>query len=256
MAGKFAKLGHLVSESIRERLWRRLNLSWTLPSGISVGVRNFSDWVMYNDIFVDGEYKPAVDWLLASGVENPVVLDVGGNVGLFAMYLSDRWLREKPQGNLKIIGVEGTPQTYAELRKRMQQPVLAHGRVNAQYHHGLAGKRSGEAFISTSHFHGMNSIAGEKSRFGATVPFIDIEKLFSADERIALLKCDIEGAEELFLENYPELLKRVDCVSIELHHARCNGERCVQLLKDAGLVKHTRLRDCLPEFTVDLFERY
>ena len=254
MVGKLAKLGHLVSESIRQALWQRLNLSWKLPSGVVVSVRNFSEWVMYNDIFVDGEYAPAVEKLLASGAQNPLVVDIGGNVGLFGLYLSDRWLRQHPGQALRIVGVEGTPDTYKQLQQRVDQPLLK-DKIKINYHHGLAGKRNGEAFISTSHFHGMNSIAGEKSRFGAMVPFVDVEKLIGSDDRIALLKCDIEGAEELFLENYPELLKRTDCVSIELHHSQCNTQRCIQFLQDAGLSKHTRLRDCLPDFTVDLFER-
>ena len=38
----------------------------------------------------------------------------------------------------------------------------------------------------------------------------------------SLLKCDIEGAELLFLENYEDLLGKVRNAVFELHHEQCD----------------------------------
>ena len=101
----------------------------------------------------------------------------------------------------------------------------------------------------------IRAAVGDGSRFGASVPFVDLDTLLPPGERIALLKCDIEGAEEIFLENYPQLFSRVDRAVFELHYDRCNVDRCVDLLDQAGLTRRTVIRDCRPEYSVDLFER-
>jgi len=59
--------------------------------------------------------------------------------------------------------------------------------------------------------------------------------------RIGLLKCDIEGAELVFLKNYPRLLERTDIAVLELHPQLCNQEECISLLRAAGLVTQTVL---------------
>lgn len=255
MGTKLQKLQHFLSGWLEEGRWRGIDLSWRLETGIHLKVRNRVEWIIYNDIFVEGEYAPAIDRLLDSASPNPLVLDIGGNVGLFAQYLAHRWRLKHGTDNpppFRLVGFEGTPETHRELLTRLDQPTL---RENATYHRGLVGQRSGEGYISTSFFHGSNSIMGQRSRFGASVPFIDVEAVLPPDDRIALLKCDIEGAEELFLENYPNLLKRVDCAVFELHYTRCDVDRCVALLAEAGLTRRTVLRDCRPEYSVDLFER-
>jgi hypothetical protein len=59
---------------------------------------------------------------------------------------------------------------------------------------------------------------------------------------VDLLKCDIEGAELLFLQSYPDLLRSVRAVVMELHPGLCDANECLRLLAEYGLDWRTVLR--------------
>ncbi len=119
--------------------------------------------------------------------------------------------------------------------------------------HGLAGNRTGEAQIVQGAAHGENTIFGETSH-GTRVPFLDLEKLAGNWPRIDLLKCDIEGAEEIFLGNYPELLAKTDRAVFEFHHDKCDVPHCRQMLAEAGLMPAKTIRE-FGHCSVELFSR-
>lgn len=253
MFSYFKKAQIMLNEYVNQYLWSRLSPEWTLSSDITVKVKSRAEWVIYNDIFIEGEYDTSVSKVVNSGVENPLILDIGANIGYFALHFGDRWIQKHGKDSpFKIMAFEGTPQVYRELQSRVNSTSI---KDNCDLHLGLIGNKSGEGYISTSPFHVTNCLTDKPSLFSEKVSYLNLNEIIPVDRRITLLKCDIEGAEELFLENYKELLTHVDNVAIELHHTRCDVDNCINILKEAGLTKHTRIRDCLPEFTVDFFER-
>ncbi len=245
----------LVPETLKNKarkfVWMRLNPSWRLNSGVTVRVLNYNDWMIYNDIFVEGEYDAAINHLLAgtAGSSAPAhILDLGGNVGFFTLRLAHLFLGAN-RGNFEVAMVEGSPATFAELKERLalNEEILGHC-VTAL--HGLAGKRGGEARILQTASHGENSIIGEGNR-GTPVDFIDLDRVTANWLRIDLLKCDIEGAEELFLSSYTDLLAKTDRAVFEFHHDKCDVDRCRRLLGDAGLSPAKTIRhrgQCSVEF--------
>ena len=221
--------------SYRAWQWRSRPLQHILPSGLRVDIKSLSDWAVYNEVFVDGEYDVVIDHVIREARTDVWTLDLGANVGLFTLHLMDRWLRADRGGRRQhVVCVEGAPATYRVLDKNLDQPPLA---SECARHLGLAGARSGSASISTSAHTGLNSIIDRSapSLLRVQVPFLDVSTLVPANVRIALLKCDIEGAEELFFSNYPDLLRRVDTAVVELHEYLCSRARCRELLKQAGL---------------------
>lgn len=237
---------------LSKAVWQQINATWQLQSGLIVEVNSIAEWVVYNSIFVDGEYDIAIDLLLGSDDDSPLILDLGANVGYFCMRFADLWLRRwDDKRSFTVVGVEGSPATYQELLRRTNQPAIA-GRCDL--HLGLAGERSGVGYISKSPFHVTNSIVTKKSGSATKVPFIDLYSLIPENRQIALLKCDIEGAEESVLENYPDLLKRVDVAIFELHSDKCDTKRCIELLDAAGLSYRKNIRR-FAGITVDLFAR-
>ncbi len=258
MQAVWARAQHHIKGLATQGLWSTLRPEWALPSGLTVQVRSSAEWVIYNDIFVDREYDEAILDVVKNSGPNPVIMDLGANVGYFGLRFADLWIQQRGSHEpFQLIGVEGAPAVFAELLKRITSAGKNSSllRDQLQYHFGLAGERSGEMFISTSLFHVTNSIMGKRATFGSMVPFLDIETLIPPTRRISLLKCDIEGAEQLFLQTYPALLERVDQVIIELHTRRCDVDRCIELLKKSGLSRHQRMRECPPEITVDRFLR-
>ena len=245
------RLGRIARGRLGGTLWQILRPEWTLPSGLKITIASWAEWVIYNDIFVDGEYDIPIRHAVQHAAPGSVALDVGGNVGYFALRFADLWLRERGAAELKLVGVEGSPRTYPRLLERLDQEALK-GRTD--YRFGLAGERSGSAKISTSEFHVTDSIvAGDGS--GTSVPFLDLTTVAPDDARISLIKCDIEGAEMMFIENYPDLLRRTDSIVIELQHQMYDSKKCVTLLQEAGLQHAQRLRDFSPDATVDFFVR-
>jgi hypothetical protein len=49
--------------------------------------------------------------------------------------------------------------------------------------------------------HLFNSIVDKRGPGSSPVPFVDLDRRFEDRDQVELLKCDIQGAEEQFLEN-------------------------------------------------------
>lgn len=232
------------AHKLRKLAGRRPELKWALKSGVTVRVAGDSDWVIYNDIFVEGEYDEPIRAAIASAPEGREmrVLDVGANVGFFTLRLFDL-LRRGGAGAPRagVVMVEGSPKVAAELERR----VLADNGLgdSVRVVKGLAGERAGSARIAENDFHAMNSIFFDRTADFVEVDFVDLEGLVGAGDEIDLLKCDIEGAELRLLENYPGLLRRTRAAVFELHHGRCDTERCRRLLDEAGLSEQRPLRE-------------
>jgi len=224
------------SDLLYRRLYRALELEHVLPSGLTVRVASRGEWWAYNEIFVNREYDSPIRQafaLRASG-ERFTVMDLGANVGYFVLRVIDLMRQELLQGaSCDITAVEGSPENFHELQSRLQGQNLTPAIVRTI--NGLAGQRTGNGLIHQSALHVKNSILEAPEHGGVAVPFVDLTELMAGRPEIDLLKCDIEGAELLFLENYQDLLLRVRSAVFELHHKRCDTRRCVCLLEQAGL---------------------
>ena len=219
-----------------------LNLKWKLKSGIKISVASSADWVLYNDIFVDGEYDvPILDCIHRWPSAQPMnVLDLGANVGYFTLRFADLARRHCHDDlSYHVTMVEGSPALAKELKKRIN---LAGGvESHVSIINGLIGKREGIGRISETEFHPMNSIVPEGGK-GVQVRYINLGSLPEASEKIHLLKCDIEGSELQFIETYTDLLRKVESAVFELHPKVCDTDRCVHLLNEAGFVRYELLR--------------
>ncbi|MBA2432683.1 MAG: FkbM family methyltransferase [Chthoniobacterales bacterium] len=230
---------------VRDAYWARLKLGCELPSGLQVEIRNRSDWTIFTEVMVGEEYDRAIDFALSRRQAGPpfVVADLGGNVGYFTLRCADRFFRDAGSfDSLQIVLVEGSPVVFREVQRRIStQPPL---KKTVTVRHGLVGsRRHGDAYIGGSHIHYSN-VASTSSTPGAMrVPFIDLDREFSATAEIDLLKCDIEGAEFDFIEAYPALLRRVRAAVVEFHRYGRDFDSARAALHDCGLVHREVLRE-------------
>ncbi|MCC5875494.1 MAG: FkbM family methyltransferase [Candidatus Sumerlaeia bacterium] len=232
-------------------LWRRLSPSWTLPTDLRIDITCEAEWIIYNDIFVDREYETAfaaMESFLKSHNGNALVLDLGANVGFFTAATIDYMRRRELDAMaLEIYAFEASSHLAERFRERtlpIAKPPVIHLKQ------GLVGRREGSAGFSEGDFHIGNRVHGTENQ----VVYIDVEKSIPADLPIALLKCDIEGSEEEFLETYPALLQRSHAVLMELHDERCNTDRCRQLVQEAGFAPSTMIKR-MKTMSVELFTR-
>lgn len=216
-------------------------------TGLPLLVRNESDWYVFNEVFVKGEYDEALDVALdsarAQSNERIHILDLGANVGFFTARALERAVKSGfPISAVDCILLEGSPTVYRELQHRLANLANAQLRIRAT--NGLAGDRSGSAEIAEVDFYARNTLHPEHNSgltpVGAMprhqVSYVDIDYLTREWTTISLVKIDVEGSEQRVLETYAEgFLAKSNVVVIELHNKVCDTSRCVDILRSVGL---------------------
>lgn len=245
-----------ILSSIKHYLWevvtKRMHLDYTLRSGIKVVVRNYTDWCTYNDLLVNGEYRDAIDdaiaeWSPKAGLERLCVLDLGANTGYFAIQMADVFLTRCPVGEMALRPIEASAKVAMELQRRL---VIPGNRVDAQIISGLVGKQEGRAQLNFGAADTVNFVgeAGDGNTWGAargaaTVSYVNLDTLTAAMPVVHLIKCDIEGSEFTFIDNYPGLLAKTRRIAIEFHAPFGDIGKAVERLRGMGFNKVVTLRD-------------
>jgi len=240
---------------VRAAYWRQLELGCDLPSGLHVDVQNQSDWEIFKEVLVNGEYDFAIEFVLdrVDRRRRCNVIDLGGNVGYFTFRCADRFLQRYGSDVLmQITVVEGSPFVFTELQRRVLAEPLLRPRVKLLC--GLVGNRTGKAYIGGSHIHYGNTISARPTLGASLVSFIDLAELEGEADEIDLFKCDIEGAEFDLIENYPAILAKVHTAVFEFHRYGRDIQRCRDLLRSYGF-EHSKILREAPTFSIEFFWR-
>jgi FkbM family methyltransferase len=228
---------------VRNSYWGLLDLECELRSGLHVQIRNRADWEVYNEVFVNGEYDAPIDYALDTDEANRpfVVVDLGGNVGYFAFRCADECIMRGIGERLSLAIVEGAPLMFRELERRVHAQPLLQDKVRLL--NGLVGRKAGEAYITGSHLHYSN-VACEEPRSGSSrVAFINLDEELASFAMIDLIKCDIEGSEFDFIDNYENLLKKTRAAVFEFHRFGRNLEEARDKLSRYGFARRLVLRE-------------
>ena len=242
---------------IRLFLFRWLDLAWALPSGVRLRVSSYGDWVVYNEIFVSGEYDEALRLAIdaksppADGNARLEILDLGANVGYFSLRAVDALRRSdrRDRRGARITAVECDAYSIGQLRARLLDENGLADQVRII--EGAVGERTGTAtvfYVDEGHAH--NTVQASPGAPSTAIPYVDLEPLFADVATIDLLKCDIEGAELLVLRSYPDLLRRTRVAIFELHANLCDVDECARLLAEYGFPHRSVLRDTPPTSTL------
>lgn len=241
---------------LRRHAWKLLGLRAGTAVGLTIPIRDEADWILFDDIFLKGEYDRAISELLeqAPGDRRIEILDLGANIGYFTLRTAQRLLEERRGDDFRLTLVEGSPKTHRRLRTNLAAQEPLRGRVEVV--HGLVGRTTGTGRIAERSFHATSRVVGPNDRAwrAREVPFHDLGPYWAEAGTIDLLKCDIEGAEEAFLESYRHLLPTVRLAVFELHHDACDTERCRRILAESGLAHRATLVSAAAT-TLELFGR-
>jgi FkbM family methyltransferase len=142
---------------------------------------------------------------------NDILLDFGANVGVFAI----GEVRRNPTA--RVVAVEAHPGVFRQL-----QSNIAPFARQIQIHHAAVQGSEGTAELGNPTSRSLDiRVSNESSEGTITVPAIDFSRAVSlvGDEGdIALLKCDIEGAEaDVFESARVADLKKVRNIALEYH---------------------------------------
>jgi FkbM family methyltransferase len=193
---------------------------------------------MYREILLDEIYK------FESDREDPLIIDGGANIGLGTIYL--KWLYPRAQ----IIAFEPDPMLFQVLRENIRTFDLE----NVNLHNEALWDTDCEIdFIPDGSLGGhieLNPHGNEK--YIAKVKGVRLLK--HLNQKIDLLKLDIEGAELQVLADCRDHLETVDNIFVEYHCHRNRPQQLDEILaiiakagfryhiKEANVVKHPFLK--------------
>jgi FkbM family methyltransferase len=158
--------------------------SLVLKTGHRIPVAGFMSLFIYKEIFVDGCYDVQL------GRDDPVVVDVGANTGLFALRIKQLYPRAT------VLCFEPFEDNFDELRRTLQLNGLADGSVSCL--RKAVGSREGSAKLYVhKHNIGGHSLFPDlaDSTESVDVQVISIASILETLPRLDLLKLDCEGAE-------------------------------------------------------------
>lgn len=235
--------------------WRRVGLHRVLSTGLRIQVEDWSEWIIFNEIFVDGDYDEPIRLAIERAGRGAVmnVWDLGANVGFFALrfaHLAHRCGAGSPEYRLTL--VEGSPTVARRLESRIGLDPELKRRVRV--FQGLVGRPHGTGTIYEQPYAAMNSVRAAQGWGDRRVSYLDLRSILDGTRHIDLLKCDIEGSEGEFIESYGDLLGIVRHAVFEFHHEHVDAARARRLLADAGL-EHHRVLMSTPVVSVEMFWR-
>jgi len=224
--------------------WKTLSPTVVSKTGIHLTLTNRSDWDIFSEIWIQGEYDSAISraFEACSPDKTVTIVDLGANIGLFSLRCLELARSSTVARTVSITAVEGVPRVWRLLRRNLQSLDTIGSSLTA--HLGIVGgQRNGVANIYDGTYRGANTVVpkgGPISRLpfrgahAVTGRYIDLDDIVPRDAIVDLLKCDIEGSEGALLASYEDLLKRTRVVVIELHPLHCDPAECRRLLARYG----------------------
>jgi FkbM family methyltransferase len=168
--------------------------------------------VMYEEIVEDGMY------FFQARDEYPYIVDGGANVGVSVVYFK----RSYP--NARIVAFEPDPEAFALLERNVKRRGYTGVRLAPQ---ALAADAGMAPFVAEGSYAGRLARAGEAARSG--VPTARLRPCL--EERVDLLKLNIEGAETEVLTDCADLLANVDRIVVEYHSFAAEPQRLDVLMQ-------------------------
>jgi FkbM family methyltransferase len=203
-----------------------------LRSGGSIIVRSASNdaWAVH-EIFLRNDYK-----LSSFSLGNsPLIVDIGGNIGLFAICALQRWPASR------ILTFEPEPSNFKLLRTNIEKNCFQ-DRVTAVEMAVSAEQATVSLHLSPSNVGGHSLVASHQSTRKLAVAATTLTDILqrSGQDRIDLLKLDCEGSEFPILYNCPgRTLAKIKNLAIEFHDfsggpARHTGANLASYLREKG----------------------
>lgn len=159
------------------------------------------------------------------------VIDAGANIGLFALFAFSLY----PE--TRIHSYEAGRETFALLARNRKLATRFSWEVSQA---ALCG-HDGQVFFEDTEFSRGGRIdfySPDAPRARAySVAARSLKSLITTQGGdVDLLKCDIEGAEEMFFISHPEALRSIRHCVVELHPGRCDTQAVVAILR--GRYRH------------------
>jgi len=187
----------------------------------------------YQEIFLHNFYA------FNTSSEKPVIYDCGANIGTSVLFFAN----SHPKA--KIIAYEASPYIYGILKTNIEKNNIK----NATLHQNAVWTKNEELEFSDEggDSGSIHSIANTKK---VKVQAIDFLEALNREDKIDMLKMDIEGAENDVIPHIASALHRIDKMFIEYHSFNNGVQRLDEILsllrenKFRYYIRHVNNRKC------------
>lgn len=226
--------------NIKSKYFHDLGLSFPLDNGYWAHLMESDSYNSFSEIFIQQEYK---DFLPKSDLLK--VIDLGAHYGYFSL-----WLQSKiGSGDCQSLLIEPSLLCRRSLDNLIAQPKLS-GRF--KYIHGAIGRPTDDKvnFFERPYMAGSSFDLSDNEN-SYSVNILKVEEILQAlTPPYDLIKCDIEGSEWDFIENYPEILEKSKYLLMEWHSWHSGGGGFSQIEKKLAELKFQIIKSSSPQEAV------
>ncbi len=235
-----------LAKSLMWRCFAWSDMRFRLRSGLEVPVANRHEMATFREIFIQQEYDDFLDRLPAP----KTVLDLGCNSGFFAVQILNRSrILEAKAPPPKLVLVDANAQAVARAKAVLQESGAG---VEPTFITGLIGGRSTESGTFYVAPASAESSAQHRVKHARAVQVsgVNLEDLMRSHfpDGLDLIKCDIEGGEELLVREWADQVQKARALLVEWHgfdgtwdafesHLQSLGFQCV-MERPAGKYKN------------------
>jgi len=182
-----------------------------------------NDFGIINEVYIVKEYHKLLNFIK----KDSVVIDIGGQIGVFSIFAS----RIAKEG--KILSFEPFVENYEMLQKNIKLNGLTNVKL---FKLGVAGKSGRRELVISKENTGGHSFY-ETNGKKVEVETITLEDVFKKNKisKCDFLKMDCEGAEFEILLNTPKnILKKINSIAMEYHEEAGSVLELKKFLEKSG----------------------
>ena len=221
---------------LKHKYFHEFEHSIPLESGYWAHLLEKDSYDSFSEIFIKQEYLEFIP-------DEPIsrILDIGPHYGYFSLWLQSR----HPEIELSSLMIEPSPSCARCLHNLANQEILDGRFSYLQRAIGLPDSES-------SPFYDRSHMAGSRYSLSQSEKAIQVQNLSEADlvEKLEapydLIKCDIEGSEWEFLNNFQNLIKGSKYLLLEWHSWHEGGGGFSQIEKSMHSLDFSMVRSSEP----------
>jgi FkbM family methyltransferase len=196
-----------VVDEIRDRLglYALPLRNYRLTGGAKIYLRwGSTDSKVFDEVFLEKIYEPLAAAIPPDSMPD-VLVDLGANIGLSSLFLC------RMLGISHVVAVEPDRANLRTLRTNLEPNVSA----EVTSIQAFAGAERGFANMHDAGYGSWGLRMGERADHG--IPVLPMREILPHTPEGVLLKCDIEGAEQLIFPDIAEWEEWVSFIILELH---------------------------------------
>ena len=214
--------------------------------GTKLKINSYMDYLVFKEVFTDKIYDEFIINALkkhANENEPRRVFDIGANLGFFTVRCCEIWNQIETRANIDFIIYEPSENCIGRLKQNLKK--FDQKNFSFVIRNKLVGKKNGSDWFIEDKDHHLGQcisprIVKKGHRYSRKIDYYDLSKDLKLSN-IDLLKCDIEGSEIEFLNNYGFHLDNVKSIIIETH-----GQNSFQYvnkkMKDANFKRFNKIK--------------